>query len=104
MLWLVQARQPWEFYLFSTIIGFSWGGFVLFPAIIADWFGMKFHGSIFGMLEIGWGIGAAIGSLLAGYIFDTRGSYELAFIIVAAVLFIAMGLSLIIKAPDVRVI
>ncbi len=97
MLWLIKARQPWEFYLLSIVTGFSWGSFVLFPVIIADWFGMKFHGSIYGMLEIGWGISAAIGSLLTGYIFDTRGSYELAFIIGAVVLFIAMGLSLILK-------
>jgi len=97
MLWLVKARQPWEFYLFSTIIGFSWGGFVLFPAIIADWFGMKFHGSIYGMLDVGWGIGGAAAPLLAGYICDTTGSYELAIVMGATLLFIGTGLSLILK-------
>jgi len=97
MLWLIKARQPWEFYLFSAICGFSWGGFILFPSIIADWFGTKFHGSIYGMLDVGWGIGGATAPLLAGYIFDTTGSYELAIIIGAVVLFIAMGLSLILK-------
>ena len=48
-------------------------------------------------------IGGAIGPLLAGYIFDTRGSYELAIIIGAVVLFIAMGLSFVIKAPGVGI-
>jgi len=100
MLWLVKARQPWEFYLFSIISGFSFGGFVLFPAIIADHFGMKCHGSIFGMLEIGDGIGGAFAPLLAGYIFDTTGSYEPAIIMGAIALFVAMGLSLLIKAPQ----
>ena len=97
MLWLMKARQPWEFYLFSTITGFSWGAFVLFPAIIADWFGTKFLGSICGMLDVGWGIGGATGPLLAGYIFDTTGSYELAIIMGATLLFIAMGLSMMLK-------
>jgi len=100
MLWLVKARQPWEFYLYFVIAGFSAGSFVLFPAIIGDWFGLKFHGSILGLLDLATGIGASIGPLLAGYIFDTRGSYELAIIITAVGLFIATGLSLVIEMPQ----
>jgi len=103
MLWLLKARQEWQFYLFSAFFGFGYGGsFILFPAAIGDWFGTKFHGSIYGTLSLA-ALGGAIGPLLAGYIFDTTGTYELAIIIGAVVLFIAMGLSLIIKAPDVRV-
>lgn len=100
MLWLIKARQPWQFCLFSLIFGFGFGGcLLLFPAIIGDWFGTKFHGSIYGALSTA-NIVGAIGPFLAGYIHDTTGSYELAFIIAAALLFIAMGLSLIIKAPQ----
>ncbi len=103
MLWLMEARQPWQFYLFSALFGFSYGGCIpLFPAASADWFGTKFHGTIFGLISISCGIGGAIGPLLAGYIFDTRGNYELAIIVGAAVLFIAMGLSLVIKAPQTQ--
>jgi len=100
MLWLIKVNQAWQFYLFSAFFGFGYGGsFILFPATIGDWFGTKFHGSIFGMLSLA-ALGGAIGPLLAGYIFDTRGSYELAIITGAAALFIAMGLSLLIKAPQ----
>lgn len=102
MLWLIKARQPWEFYLFSIISGFSWGGTVLFPAIIADWFGMKFHGSIYGVIDIGWGIGGGIAPLLAGYIFDTTGSYKLAIIIAVVSLSLAMALCLVIKPPHIQ--
>ena len=100
MLWLIRATQPWEFYLFSIISGFSWGNIALFPAIVAGWFGTKFHGSIYGAFEIGFGIAAGIAPLLAGYIFDTRGSYELAIIIMATALFIAVGLSCVISSPQ----
>ena len=97
MLWLMKASQAWHFYLFSVLFGFGYGGsFILFPTAIGDWFGTKFHGSIFGVLSLA-ALGGAIGPLLAGYIFDTRGSYELAIIIGAAALFIAMSLSLILK-------
>ena len=86
--------------LFSIISGFTWGSLTLFPAIAADWFGTKFHGSIYGAFEIGFGIAGGVAPLLAGYIFDTRGSYELAIIIVATGLFIAMGLSCVISSPQ----
>ena len=100
MLWLLEARQPWQFYLFSVIFGFGYGGVVpLFPAIIGDWFGEKSYGSILGMLTIPLGIGGAIGPLLAGYIYDIRGSYDIAIITGAVVLFTAMGCSLALKAP-----
>ena len=100
MLWLLKASQAGQFYLFSVVFGFGYGGsFILFPAAIGDWFGTKFHGSTFGLLSLA-ALGGAIGPLLAGYIFDTRGNYELAIIVGAVALFIAMGLSLVIKAPE----
>ena len=100
MLWLLKARQPWQFYLFSVVFGFGHGSLVpLFPAVIGDWFGTKSHGSIFGMLGVALGIGGAIAPLLAGYIFDTKGSYDIAIIIGAVVIFIALGCSFAIKAP-----
>jgi len=103
MLWLLKARQLWQFYLFSVIFGFGYGGSVpLFPAVIADWFGTKSHGTIFGMMMLAPGIGGAIGPLLGGYIFDTTGSYDVAIIIGAAVLFMAAACSFALKAPQAR--
>jgi len=100
MLWLLEARQPWQFYLFSAIFGFGYGGFVpLVPAVVGDWFGMKFHGSILGILSLSVGIGGAIGPLLAGYVFDSTGSYDIAIIVGAVALFIAAGCSFVIKTP-----
>jgi len=96
----VRAREPWEFYVFTIIIGFFWGGLGLFSAIIADWFGLKFLGSIFGILDASWGIGAGISPILAGYIFDTTGSYQLSIIMGAVVIFITTGLALLLRHPD----
>jgi OFA family oxalate/formate antiporter-like MFS transporter len=100
MLWLMRAREPWEFYVFTIIIGFGWGGLGLFSAIIADSFGLKFLGSIYGILDASWGIGAGISPLLAGYIFDTTGSYQLSIIMGAVVIFITAGLALLLKPPE----
>jgi len=100
MLWLLQARQAWQFYLFSALFGFGYGGGVpLPPAIIGDWFGTEHHGSILGILSLGGVIGGT-GPIVAGHIYDVTGSYDLSFIIGAVMLFIAAALSLLIKAPE----
>lgn len=100
MLWLLKARQVWQFYLFSAIFGFGYGSNVpLFPAITADWFGTKAHGIIFGAVSVAGGVGGAIGPSLAGYIFDAMGRYDIALVIGAVLLFIAAACSFLIKTP-----
>lgn len=100
MLWLLKARQVWQFYLFSAIFGFGYGSNIpLFPAITADWFGTKAHGITFGAVSVAGGIGGAIGPALAAYIFDTMGCYDIAFIVSAVLLFIAAVCSFLIKMP-----
>jgi len=47
-------------------------------------------------------LGGTMGPLSAGDISDITRSYELAIIEGAAVLFIALGLSLVIKAPEIN--
>lgn len=98
-VWLLRTRQVWEFYLYFVAIGFAGAGFALFPAILADYFGTKFHGSIYGVLDVSWGIGGAISPLLAGYLYDVTGSYELAFVIVAAMLGVATVCAFVLKPP-----
>jgi len=70
-------------YLFAIIFGFTQGGMgVSESPLVAKLFGLSSHGLIFGVAALGFTLGAAIGPLLAGYIFDVTGSYQLAFIIV----------------------
>jgi len=103
MLWLMQATDTWQFYLFSVVFGFSYGGITpLVPAIIADWFGMKNNGTILGATMLAPGIGGAIGPLLGGYICDKTGTYDIAFLIGAVVAFIAAACSLALKSPTAR--
>jgi MFS family permease len=49
--------------------------------ITADYFGLKAHGILLGINEFVYAIGGALGSFLAGFIFDASGSYQWAFII-----------------------
>ncbi len=69
-------------YVFAVIFGFAIGGYVpLIPAIIGDLFGLDNVGSVLGFCIFGASIGASIGPVLAGYIFDVNGSYNVAFLI-----------------------
>ena len=74
-------------YLFALVFGFSVGGMLTsITALVSDTFGLRRIGTIFGLLDIGGGIGAAIGPVIGGFIFDVNGSYFVAFLIGAVTL------------------
>jgi len=87
MIWLIWAQDLWMFFLFALIFGFAYSGFgSSMAAIIGDTFGLKQIGTIFGLLEVGFGVGAAIGPAIGGLIFDISHSYTIAFLIGAVVM------------------
>ncbi len=100
MLWLIWASNIWMLYIFAAIFGFSWVGVTTpFLALIADVFGLRHLGVIMPVTTTGWGIGAAAGSALAGYIFDINGNYILAFIIGLIAVLITAVLILFVRTP-----
>ena len=54
-------------------------------ALVGETFRLRSIGTLFGLLEIGSGIGAAIGPMVGGFIIDANGSYLIAFPIGAVV-------------------
>lgn len=82
MLWLTQSSSLWMFFVFAIVFGAAYGG--LTPsttALVSDTFGVHHAGLVFGLLEIGWVCGAAVGPTLAGYIFDVTSQYYYAFLL-----------------------
>ncbi len=103
MVWLMWSSGLWMLYIFAVIFGIAYGG--LSPAstaMVSDSFGTRHVGSIMGLLEIGWVLGAAVGPALAGYIFDTTHKYFLAFLLVAIAALVVAILILFIKAPKAK--
>jgi MFS family permease len=105
MLWLLTAGEAWMLYLFAVVMGLGSGGAIaLMSPLAAELFGIRSHGVIFGALLLWQTIGSAIGSFLAGHIFDITGSYQVAFLICAALGVIGLVLSATlrpIKKPDI---
>ena len=97
LIWLVYARELWMLYLFGAAFGFANGGLIsAITAQLGDIFGLRKIGTILGMLDIGWGIGAALGAAAGGYIFDATLSYQRAFLVeIAASLVVAVLISLL---------
>ncbi len=92
--WLQFADELWMLYLFTLIYGFSHGGFfALTSPLVAELFGTKSHGVIFGIILFLGTIGGAIGPAVTGYIFDVTLSYQLAFLILVVVSAIGLILS-----------
>ena len=75
------------------------GGLALMPAFTADFFGTKNLGMNYGIVFLGWGLGFLI-PLLAGYIKDVTGSYDLSFYISAVVLVTAVILNRVTRRPS----
>jgi MFS family permease len=81
-LFITNSSQHLLLWLHACLFGLTWGA--RGPAITAktaDLFPGAQLGSILGVITIGSGIGSALGSWGAGFIFDVSGSYELAFIL-----------------------
>ncbi len=102
LLWLLIAKELWMLYLFAAIFGFTHAVLVLLSPVVAELFGLSSHGVIMGFTDASCTIGVAIGPVLAGYIFDVTGSYQLGFLIVAAVSFIGLILALFLKPISSR--
>lgn len=87
---LMAARdtsRPWLLYIYLAFFGIGFGSrAVIFSALAADIFEGRRFGSILGFSVASVGIGGALGSWLAGFLYDLFGSYFVSFTLSAVVL------------------
>ena len=74
------------------------GGLALLPSYTADFYGPKNLGFNYGLVFIGWGLGAFMPKL-AGKIKDVTGSYDSSFYLAAVLLILAVGIAFLTKRP-----
>ncbi|MFC1867766.1 MFS transporter [Thermodesulfobacteriota bacterium] len=93
LIWIQMANKTWMLFIFAIIYAFAHGGIytVMSPAV-AELFGTRSHGVIYGIVMFGGSIGGAIGPLLAGHIFDVTGSYRIAFLLLTVMAVIGLML------------
>ena len=97
---LILAKELWAFFLFAILLGVAFGNCSTQESPIVAWlFGLASHGVLLGFLVFSFTIGAAIGPVVFGYIFDVTGNYQLAFLVYAAISIVAIILTILLKPP-----
>jgi len=98
LLMLLFIKDPTMLFVFAVVYGIGHGGcFTVVSPAVADLFGMQDHGGIFGVVLFFGTIGAAIGPWVAGWIFDSYGSYDAAWIALAALVTLSIVMVLTLK-------
>jgi MFS family permease len=87
----------WMLYLFAIVFGLTQGTGASESPLVARLFGLKSHGLILGIAEVGFTSGAAIGPWLSGYLFDVTGSYQVAFLVCGGISIAALVLTILLK-------
>jgi MFS family permease len=91
LLAMLFMHQAWMFFVFAAFWGLCSGGIgSVQTTVIAELFGLKSLGLIFGFCGLGVMIGGSIGPVVTGYLFDIQGNYIAAFIVCA--IFTVMGI------------
>ena len=100
LCWLQLSSQAWMLYVFALFYGFTHGGFftVMSPTV-AELFGTRSHGTLFGLILFCGTLGGSVGPLLTGYLFDVTDSYRLAFVLLMALAFIGFVLIAFLRSP-----
>ncbi|HYD76911.1 MFS transporter [Ramlibacter sp.] len=92
---LVMAGTHWELYLTSTVGGLVWAGSIaLSSAILADVYGVRLVGVLYGMAFVGHQVGGMISSWLGGWGYEHYGTHWIAFGAAGLLLVAAAAVSL----------
>lgn len=75
------------------------GGFGTMPAFVADYFGSKNVGPIYGLMLTAWGSASAFGPLLIAHLRQASGSYASGLHVIAAIMALSILLPILISPP-----
>ena len=102
---LLFVRNPSQFVILSVFVlacGIATGGGPpVFAAFLTDWLQGPRLGYLLGLQNIGFGIGATLGPLVAGALFDVLGNYVLAFVLMAVCTIVSSAIVASVGRPQV---
>jgi len=98
LLWLQTASSLWMLALYAVADGLARGGnFVVISPLMAELFGTRAHGALFGLATFVGTIGGSVGPILGGRRFVDTGSYSTAFVVLAALMAVGLGATLFLR-------
>lgn len=92
---LVVVGTHWELYTAATIGGIVWAGSIaLSSAILADVYGVRLVGVLYGLAYLGHQVGGTLSSWLGGWGYEAFGTHWVSFGSAGVLLLLAAGISL----------
>ena len=102
MLMLTIAHSYVYFIICIALVGFSFGGLlVVFAPMVKIIFGSKYYNRNYGLIFIGYGIGAFVGPKISASFYDASGSYVIGYI--GSAILAALAILLVIVAKKMVV-
>lgn len=84
------TEKMWPLIPFVILFGIGWGSHITIrAALLREYFGRSKLGTIFGFMMALSSLGAVVGPIFAGWVFDSRGSYYFAWLLFAGLVFLA---------------
>ncbi len=103
MCMLTVAKSLGYFILCISLVGFSFGGLlVVFAPIVKTVFGTKFYNRNYGLIFIGYGIGAFVGPKISATFFDRTSSYVAGYIGSAVLALLAVALVFVARKLEAK--
>jgi MFS family permease len=100
VIWTLFTRAEWMLYVFAVFFGLFWGVRVTaLTGILGSFFGMRSVGDLIGITSAIGNIFGAFVPYIAGYVFDSLGSYTMVFLFLALLLLVAGILTTTMKEP-----
>lgn len=97
---LTWGHDPLMFVVLTAVVFLGWGEiFSLFPATQADMFGPKHQANNLGFLLMSIAVASIFGGPLAGFIYESTGSWTPVFVIVSCLDLTAAGLAFFVLKP-----
>ena len=97
-LCIQSVETLWMLYLFGILFGTAYGGIMSMQAlVVADFFGLRAIGFIFGTVTFFYTLGGATGPFFSGHLFDFLHSYKPAFGITAGLSILSLITAICLK-------
>jgi MFS transporter, OFA family, oxalate/formate antiporter len=84
----------------TAVVAFCFGGMLaIFPAMTADFFGVRNLGVNYGSVFTAWGFGGVLGPLLGGMVRDLSGEYRISYVVAAILCLLGLLLAIRLSPP-----